>query len=102
MIVRLTAEDGKEYYVDPNTGESTWTKPVEFSWVQAQSEDHGREYYHNTVTQVTQCIAHKACMSCQLASRYSYKHMVQESVWEKPEPLFWKQVPWSDPISTEL
>lgn len=52
MSVNLTAEDGKEYYVDSKTGESTWTKPVELSWVQAQSEDHGREYYHNTVTQV--------------------------------------------------
>ena len=51
-MLHVTAEDGKEYYVDPNTGESTWTRPVDFSWVQAQSEDHGREYYHNTVTQV--------------------------------------------------
>lgn len=52
MSVTLTAEDGKEYYVDPKSGESTWTKPIELSWVQAQSEDHEREYYHNTMTQV--------------------------------------------------
>ena len=47
------AEDGREYYVDPVNGESTWTKPTDLSWVEAHSEEHSREYYHNTVTQVS-------------------------------------------------
>lgn len=50
--MHISTEDGREYYVDPATGESTWTKPADLSWIQARSEEHGREYYHNTATQV--------------------------------------------------
>lgn len=46
------AEEGHEYYVDTETGETTWTKPVDLAWVQADSKEHGRDYFHNTITKV--------------------------------------------------
>ena len=49
----LHAEEGHEYYVDATTGKTTWNKPVDQSWVQIESKEHGREYYFNTVTQVS-------------------------------------------------
>ena len=48
------ADDGHHYYVDPETGTTTWTKPAALAWVPMNSEEHAREYYYNTITQVLQ------------------------------------------------
>ena len=45
-------EDGHRYYVHPESGEVTWDKPSQLAWLAAQSDEHKREYYYNTVTKV--------------------------------------------------
>ncbi|KAA6427446.1 MAG: hypothetical protein FRX49_02109 [Trebouxia sp. A1-2] len=63
-------DDGHHYYVDPETGTTTWTKPAALAWVPMNSEEHAREYYYNTIT--------------------------QESVWEKPESIAWQKIPMTN------
>ena len=46
------AGEGHRYYEDPETGTTTWTKPAALAWVPMNSEEHAREYYYNTITQV--------------------------------------------------
>jgi hypothetical protein len=46
------ADDGQHYYEDPETGTTTWSKPAALAWVPMNSEEHAREYYYNTITQV--------------------------------------------------
>ncbi len=48
----MRADDGHHYYEDPESGTTTWTKPAALAWVPMNSEEHAREYYYNTVTQV--------------------------------------------------
>lgn len=51
----MFTEDGHRYYVHPETGDTTWDKPAHLAWLAANSDEHGREYYHNTVTKVASC-----------------------------------------------
>ena len=42
---------GNRFFIDPKTGESTWDRPERAAWVEVQSEEHGRAYYFNNITQ---------------------------------------------------
>lgn len=50
--INLLAANGNEYWVDPETGESTWYMPEEFGWAPVDDKEVGRLFYHNSVTKV--------------------------------------------------
>ena len=55
---------GTRFWVDPTTGESTWTQPEVYAWSESADPAHGgRTYFYNSVT--------------------------GESTWERPAPLSW-------------
>ena len=51
--VGRTEEHKRHYYIDPDTKETTWDMPVEYSWEELKDADGtGNIYYHNKKTGV--------------------------------------------------
>ena len=42
---------GYRFFIDPKTGQSSWDRPERSAWSEVHSEEHGRPYYYNNVTQ---------------------------------------------------
>jgi len=77
--VEYKDDEGNTYWVDPELGESVWTKPAAAAWEATESTDpdhNGQTYYYNTVT--------------------------HESQWEKPKELAWRKVKTADSHGAEL
>jgi len=68
-LTTFTDNDGRDFWVNKETGESTYTNPTK--WSSHVSDEHdGRVYYYNEET--------------------------QESTWDKPEELGWRRVEQDD------
>ncbi len=63
----FAGEHKQTYYVDPDTGETTWELPDKYAWEELKDLDSGNSYYHNKKT--------------------------GETTWHKPEMLAWKAIP---------
>ena len=64
-LTTYTDNDGRSFWVDKDTGESTYTSPTK--WSSHLSDEHdGRMFYYNSET--------------------------QEATWDKPEELGWRRV----------
>ena len=53
-VFTLQTDEGHRYYINQESGQTTWDKPPELAWLAANSDEHGREYYYNTVTKVAE------------------------------------------------
>lgn len=58
-VCTLQTDEGHRYYINPESGQTTWDKPPQLAWLAAVSDEHERDYYYNTVTKVgTTCLQH--------------------------------------------
>ncbi|CAL51403.1 Pre-mRNA-processing protein PRP40 [Ostreococcus tauri] len=73
-LTTYSDDEGKEFWVDPNTGESTYEPRTK--WSSHDSEDTGVKYFYNEET--------------------------KESTWDRPEELAWRRIEQDDDDNDSL